>query len=550
MRYRFFQDRLAIVLLLSLLAFLSSWAPLIAQDEPAAEEAVEEAAESVPPAHASARATMRTFLEAFARSAESLGNAARCLDLSEIRADVRDFQGKELAWQLKQVIDRTQFIVFEDIPDDPAGQPYVLPVQDFGEIVIAPGADGAWRFTAATVDAVPDLYEATRDVEVIEGVTQVSEMTPGMWLRSQMPESLQQRTFLLENWQWLGLLLLLVLGILLDRLITGVVEAAVKGYLDRRLESVGNDELRRSLRPLGILIAALVWWLGIFWLGLPTRVLEIAVVAVKFVAATAFVWLAYRMVDIVTAVLDLRATRSQSKFDDLLVPLIRTALKVVVIAFGLVFIADTLDLPIASVVAGLGIGGLAVALAAQDAVKNFFGSLLVIIDRPFSVGDSVKIGSVEGSVEELGFRSTRIRTFYNSLVTLPNGNLITATVDNLGARQRRRWRTTLSLTYDTPPEKIEEFCESVRELIRNHPLTIKNAFHVWMNEFSASSLDVLFQLHFDTTDYTAEMSARHEISLDILRLAERLGVEFAFPTQTVHLQRSDGMPPQPDEDRE
>jgi len=525
--------RLAVALLLSIL--LPFGAPLAAQDEPAAEPAAQEAPPPVPPGLISARATMRTFLEAFASSGQSLEKAARCLDLSGIRDDVRTYKGKELAWQLKQVIDRTQLIVFEDIPADPRGEPYVLPVQGFGEIVIGPGENGAWRFTAETVAAVPELYEATRDIELVAGVTQSAEVTPAMWLRAQMPESLQARSFLLENWQWLGMLVLLVLGMLLDRLITGIVRAAVEGYLERRVENVGKGELSRALRPLGVLVAALVWWPGIFWLGLPTRFLEVAVVAIKFATATAFVWLAYRVVDVVTAVLDLRARRSEGKFDDLLVPLVGTASKVVVVAFGLLFIADTLDLPIASVVAGLGIGGLAVALAAQDAVKNFFGSLMVIIDRPFSVGDAVKIGDVEGSVAELGFRSTRIRTFYNSLVTIPNGNLISATVDNLGARQIRRWRTMLSLTYDTPPEKIETFCEGVRQLILDHPLTVKDSFHVWMNEFSSSSLDVLLQTFFDTTDYAEEMRGRHQLALAILRLADELGVEFAFPTQTVHM---------------
>lgn len=530
--------RLSFAAVISLVALLSSGAPLIAQDEPTAEAtAAEEAPEPIPPELASARATMRTFLEAFTHDDESLEDAARCLDLSRLRDDVRDYKGKELAWQLKQIIDRTQFIVFEDISADPAGEPYVLPVKDLGEIVIGPDEDGVWRFTAATVDAVPGLFEATRDTELIEGVTRSAATTPAMWLRSKLPASLLSTAFLLENWQWLGLLLLIFLGMVVDRLLIAAVQAAIERYLARRMESIDKDELREALRPIGLLAAALLWWPGIFWLGLPVKILEVLVVAVKFVAATAFVWAAYRLVDVASAVLEVRASRSTGKFDDLLVPLLRKSAKIFVVAFGLVFIADTLNLPITSVVAGLGIGGLAVALAAQDAVKNLFGSLVVILDRPFSVGDSVKVGGVEGDIAELGFRSTRIRAYDGTLVTLANGNLISATIENLSERPARRWKTMLSLTYDTPAEKIEAFCEGVRELIRLHPLTNKNAIQVYMHEFAASSLDVHVQLFFETTVRMTELECRHRLALDILRLAADLGVEFAFPTQTVYLQQ-------------
>jgi MscS family membrane protein len=280
-----------------------------------------------------------------------------------------------------------------------------------------------------------------------------------------------------------------------------------------------------------------VWWPGIFWLGLPTRFLEVAVVAIKFATATAFVWLAYRVVDVVTAVLDLRARRSEGKFDDLLVPLVGTASKVVVVAFGLLFIADTLDLPIASVVAGLGIGGLAVALAAQDAVKNFFGSLMVIIDRPFSVGDAVKIGDVEGSVAELGFRSTRIRTFYNSLVTIPNGNLISATVANLGARQIRRWRTMLSLTYDTPPEKIERAMTVVREVLDEHAaLWADMPPRIHFEDMAADNLTLVAYTWFHPPEYWAFKAAHDRINLQILHRFAQEGIGFAFPTSTTVLE--------------
>ncbi|MEM8996699.1 MAG: mechanosensitive ion channel family protein, partial [Acidobacteriota bacterium] len=243
------------------------------------------------------------------------------------------------------------------------------------------------------------------------------------------------------------------------------------------------------------------------------------------------------MVDIVAAVLEGRAARSENKFDDLLVPLFRKSAKLIVAAIGFVFIADNLNVDITSLIAGLGIGGLALALAAQDTVKNLFGSLTVILDQPFSVGDWVKIGDIEGTVSELGFRSTRIKTFYDSTITLPNASLISASVDNLGARTYRRWSTTLGLAYETPAEKVEAFCEGIRELVRKHPQTRKDSYQVYLNSFSAASIDVLLYIFFQTPDWASELAARHRMALDIMRLAQSLGVEFAYPTQTLYLKR-------------
>ncbi len=530
--------RLLFPILLLLLS--PSIPPLAAQEAaaPAAEAAPE--VFQVPPEHASARATMSTFLWSFnperqQPGVDPLAVAAACLDLSEIPESLRAHQGQELAIQLKEVLDRTELIDLAALSDDPAAAPYRLDVHGQGEVTLAPDTRGEWLFDTATVAALPALLAAVRDRQTVEGVTQIANLTPAMWLRSQMPESLLGVSFLLEHWQWLALLALFLLGLALDRVVAALSKAAAERYLAKRLHSVEAGRLKRAMHPVGLLAAALFWWAGIYWLGLPVAVLGVLRLAVHFAVAASFVWAAYRLVDVFAAVLEDTAGKTDNKFDDLLVPLARKALKILVFAFGLVFIADSLDLPISSILAGLGIGGLAVALAAQDAVKNVFGSLLVIMDQPFSVGDYVTVGGIEGSVEELGFRSTRIRTPADSVVTLPNSNLITSSVDNLGLRRTRRWKTTLGLTYDTPVDKIEAFCEGVRELIREHPITVKEGYQVAFHEFSASSLDVMMLVKFATTDWGEELEARQRLGLAILRLAEDLGVELAFPTQTLHV---------------
>ncbi|MCG8462460.1 MAG: mechanosensitive ion channel family protein [Holophagales bacterium] len=516
-------------------------------DGAAAEEAVE-----VPEALASPQAAMRTFLEAFDTSKvqegmHPLDQAAMALDLSALDESLRRQAGRDLAVQLKDVLDRTALIDIGSLSDQADAEPWTLQVAAGGGtrdlyVVLAPDSSGRWLFTSQTLGHLPEMLSALRDRQAVEGVTNTGPLTFAQWLRGRLPPSLLGTAFLLESWQWLALLILILLGVLVDRILTYSLQRAIERYLRRRMERTDPDELHTALRPTGLLVASLVWWVGLLSLGLPTHVLVVLAVAVKFVAITSFVWAAYRLVDVGAAIFTARAERTESKFDDLLVPLFRKSGKIFVASIGLVFIADNLDIDITSLVAGLGIGGLALALAAQDVVRNLFGSLTVILDQPFSVGDGVKIGDVEVTVVELGFRSTRIRTFYDSVITLPNANLISASVDNLGVRAYRRWNTHLGLTYETPAENVEAFCEGLRELIRRHPYTRKDSFHVYLNRFGGSSIDVLLYMFFDTPDWATELRERHRLGLDILRLARELEVDFAYPTQTLFLKRPEEAP--------
>jgi len=170
-----------------------------------------------------------------------------------------------------------------------------------------------------------------------------------------------------------------------------------------------------------------------------------------------------------------------------------------------------------------------------------FGTFTVLMDKPFQLGDWITVGDIDGSVEEVGFRSTRVRTFYNSVITVPNSRFISAHVDNMGERLHRRMKTMLSLTYDTPAEKVEAFCEGVRELIRQHPYTRKDTFYVYFTTWSASSIDILLYAFLTCPDWGTEMREKHRLYCDVLRLAEKLEVDFAFPTQTLHIAKPEDL---------
>lgn len=404
-----------------------------------------------------------------------------------------------------------------------------------GTIVLERTDSGEWKFSTETVDGIQSLRNALDPLPSVTGDGPIV-LTPSQWVRSRVPHSLKSGELLtLEYWQWVGLAVLIFVGLTLDTLTRGLISGVWRFIMRRRGREAEKGLLRRAVRPFGLIVAAAIWYWGLDLVGLPTQALAIIRLAVRFFLMVSSVWAAWRATDLLAEFLQTKAERSETKFDDLLVPLVRKTVKVLVTALGLVYIANALRIEILPLLTGLGIGGVAVAFAAKDTIENFFGSVAVMLDRPFEVGDWIVVDDVEGTVEELGFRSTRIRTFYNSQVTVPNATLVRAKVDNYGRRKHRRFKTTIGLTYDTPPDKIEAFCEGVREIIRLHPYTRKDYFHVWLNGFGASSLDVLVYIFHDTPDWATELRERQRFMLDVIRLAERVGVEFAFPTQTLHI---------------
>jgi MscS family membrane protein len=247
------------------------------------------------------------------------------------------------------------------------------------------------------------------------------------------------------------------------------------------------------------------------------------------------VWLAYRLIDVLSEFMQVRAEATASKLDDQLVPLISKTLKVFVSIIGGIFILGNLDVDVGSLLAGLGLGGLAFALAAKDTVANLFGSAMIFIDKPFQIGDTVVLNGVEGTIEEVGFRTSRLRTAYDSQVTMPNALVVNAMVDNHGRRKYRRYKTVLGLTYDTPPEKVQAFCEGVRAILAGMAAVRKDLYRVEFVQFGASALEIEIICFFTVTSTDDEMAARTQVNLEMMRLAAHLGVAFAFPTQTVHV---------------
>ncbi len=500
----------------------------------------------------SPRATMETFLVAMRdlwSDPEAWDRAVLVLDLRREDPAV----GRERARQLYGILNRVAEVDLSALPDADASagkarfRYFPDPVRDssllrrigtpVGEIALVRGTDGAWRFSPATV---VDLSALFRQLEAEPLVAGREVLTVGDWLEARLPASMVRNTFLtIKYWAWLAIFLVILAGLAVDLLARLLVRVA-SARLVRRLDTKEDPEqLHQTLRPIGLTAATLVWMLPIGILDLEPVVEVVLGGALSLFLVLMGTLSAWRIIDLLASLLMTKAERTDTRVDDILVPLVSRALKLFILTMGIVYGADALDLPIAPLLASLTVAGVGFSFAAKDTVENFFGSVAVVLDRPFDIGDWVVIEGTEGIVEAVGFRSTRIRTFYNSQITIPNSNLVRASVDNYGRRQYRRWNTTLGLQYDTSPEKLVAFTEGVRELIRTHPYTRKDYYQVWCNEFGPSSLDVLLYMFFEVPDWNTELRERERFFLDILRLAERIGVSFAFPTQTVHLHSGD-----------
>ena len=299
-------------------------------------------------------------------------------------------------------------------------------------------------------------------------------------------------------------------------------------------------ERRRLNRGILLVTAGITLLVGFPMLDFDPEIENIVNQIASLVAAVGVLQVAYRAIDIFMDVLARRATQTESKLDDSLVPLLRTAVRLFVTFVGLLFVLQNLDINVSSLIAGLGLGGLAIALAAQDTVRNLLGGVTIFADKPFEVGDWVVVDGVEGTVEAVGFRSTRVRTFYNSLISVPNGNLMDSGIDNMGQRRWRRYKTTLGVAYHTKPDQLQAFVEGIRAIIQANPGMRQDYYIVEFHGFGATSLDILVYCFIDAEDWNEELRTRHVLNLDIMRLAESLQVEFAFPTQTLHIARMPG----------
>lgn len=445
------------------------------------------------------------------------------------RAEGDKEQKAELATQLLKVLDaRGLMIDYERIPSNPnytdslSGlQQYIL-FPSLPEVYLTKTAQNEWVFSEATVQSIPDLYANTFSSWFTFLVDNLPDWAYNEWMGIMI-------------WQYLAVFIWLLVGLILMKIFQFFLDNYVRRLAEKTKITWDDDLIDGVEKPSGYIFLLTFYFLTYSNLQFSVSISHFLSVTLEIALSVTVVWLFYNLSDVFSKYLSVLTSKTDTELDDQLIPLIRKTLRFFVVVMGVIAILQNNGYNVASLIAGLGIGGLAVALAARETLSNFFGSLTIFMDRPFKIGDWIKTGNVEGTVEEVGFRSTRIRTFYNSLVSVPNSNLANADIDNLGLRRYRRLKTVLNLTYSTTPEQMEAFVEGIKAIVKANEHFRQDYYEVHFNSFGAHSLDVLVYVFFDVPDWSTELQQRHNFLLEILRLAREVGVEFAFPTQTLHM---------------
>ena len=502
-------------------------------DDPRADSAASAAPASPAPRSEPSPGSPRAALEQFFSLARAgrFAEAGAFVDAADPTPDARALAARRLS----AVLDRHLWVDLESVSPLARGDTadgLAANVEQIG-VVRQPGGVAApirmvrtgdpeapWRFSRQTIARVPALYAALDN----------------RWTLEHVPEVLQRAgPFDILWWQWLALPLLLALAALIGSLLSRLVRATFTRVVARTSTTWDDALLDRLGAPLTVALtlaaaSALLPWLALY---APAERMLYRIIRVALYGD--FFWALWRLVDVVRQVLAGTRWAVASPTSRALLPLGSRITKVLVLALAAVAVLSMLGYPVASLVAGLGIGGLALALAAQKIVENLFGAFSIGVDQPFREGDFVKIDDFVGTVEQIGLRSSRFRTLDRTIVTLPNGRVADMRIESYAARDRLRFATVVGLAYETSVAQMREVLDGFERVLRDHPKLWPDSVVVRFREFAQSSLDIEIMAWFETQDWGEFQLIRQDILLQFMEIVEQAGTSIAYPTRTLHL---------------
>jgi MscS family membrane protein len=503
--------------------------------KPPAETAASPSPAAVPTADAEApdspRASARAFLELTTKKGDYAG-AARYLVLPA----GEEARSPELARRLRAVLERHLDIDIDALSPVSAGNPQDgLPdgVDTVGQVPDGRGgqdpvfivrvrdsAGPRWSFSRQTVSRIDGWYDALPDARV----------------RDFVPQRLQRYgPWDVMWWQWLALPLVAALALVAGR-IFGSVTTRLLRRLFRRTPTQWDERLLEQTSPaLTLLWTVAAAALVMPWLGLRPGAHAFVRALLGGVATVGAFWVAWRAVDVWAQFLHERPWAADNPSARSLLSVARNLARVFVAVTGLVATLAAFGYPVATVLAGLGIGGIAIAFGAQKTIENLFGSISLAADQPFRVGDLVRVEDITGNVERIGMRSTQIRTPDRTLVSLPNGKLADMRVEDFGARDRIRFAATVGLVYDTSEEQLRRVVSGIETLLRATPKVWPETIVSSFVGFGPASLDVEVLCWFETQDFAEFRELRQQLLFGIMRVVREAGTSFAFPTRTLHV---------------
>jgi MscS family membrane protein len=481
---------------------------------------------------------------------QRLDLVSRSLDLSETPQALGQETARILTLQLKSILDRIELPLDENIPDAQAMKFsefkfWTIPDSEIKIALIQEGPRaGEYLFTVETVERLDEFYNKINHLPYQQENSTpdwyethknsgggLVYLVPYRWFLG-LPSWATKTVFEQPVWRWIGFVLIMTLSII-------VLFIIHKAFIFIAKKAVHEDN-----HPF---LSRLGWIIGFFIIipflnnfigsnlritGQTYEVLSISLWSIYYLSLSYGIWIG----GIVIADQILLSRDSISGSIDSQLFRLATRLVLLILSFAILITgAQSMGIPAYSIVAGLGVSGIAVALAAQDSLANLVGSLIIMFEKPFRVGHFIKADDVEGTVESIGFRSTRIRTFYNSITSIPSKNLMNSTIDNMELRQYRRVKTFVNIDYDTPKDKIENFISGIKEIIKTNEYTRKDFYQVALNDYGEYCLKILVNFFLEVPDWDTELIEREKILMEVLQLAEKEGIKFSFPTESLHI---------------
>lgn len=476
------------------------------------------------------------FLQAAQRGNNSI--AAQYLQMSPAR---RQAEGEELAVKLKYLMDRVFAGSLKGVSDDPEGAPQEgvpLGRQRIGTIssgdveadldlvrVTDPNSGKIWLISSETLAKVPELYDQAE-------ARQVEHKLPNVLVKHQFAG--------MPLWQWVGLLAAIIVAVPVGWLLLVLLEIPLRLWARRR----GHVELtnwKSVSAPAWLLTSTIVDRILVSYLGMPllSRHYYFQVTSVAVIISTA--WIFWRVIRWFLFRVRNRALARGHAGTGSLILLGERIIKVSVFIAGALAVLGNLGFNMSTALAGLGIGGLAIGFGAQQTIANLFGGVSVLGDEVIRVGDVCRFGDRTGTVEDIGLRSTRIRTEERTLVAIPNGTVATVNVENFTRREKILLKTNLALRSESKPDHVRYIVAEIRRLLYSHPKVETDSVRVRLTDIAGSSLTVEVVSYVLTRDYNEYAAIREDVLLRMLDILEDAGSGLALPAQTVYLGRDTGV---------
>jgi MscS family membrane protein len=493
------------------------------------------------------RGTPRTTMQGYliACRAGDYERGARYLDLRRLTEEERPSQGARLARQLKVVLDRMLWVDLEALSPHAEGnledqlpadrdrigriETSQGPVEVLLQRVPREDRERIWQISSSTVARIDSLYDEF-------GYGALGEILPAPFFEVQLIE--------VQLWQWIGLLVLVVVAYGVSWLASSVVLRLLRNLSERTRLTWDDQLVRAIIGPFRLVLFVLLFAVGSVPLAVSAPVQRVlgGLEQAAFIIAVA--WLLLRLIDLLADLAVQRLSDQGQGPATQFVPLGRKTLKVLLVVFAALAVLDVFGFNVTAVLAGLGIGGLALALAAQKTIENLFGGVTLLADRPIAVGQFCRFGDKIGTVEEIGLRSTRVRTLDRTIVTVPNAEFSSTQIENYAVRDRMRLFTMIGVRYETTPDQLRYLLAELRSMLLAHPKVTPDPARVRFVGFGAYSLDLEVFAYVSTSDWNEFLHIREDIYLRVMDIVERSGTGFAFPSQTTYLGKDDGLPPE------